>query len=252
MNPYQKTYNQIIEKAKIRELSGYKERHHIIPKCMGGSNDKKNKINLTAKEHYYCHKLLTKIYPDNKKIWYAFWAMCNLEDKNQQRYQVSAEEYELARKRWVEIVSKESKERQIWNKGKKDCFSEETNKKFSEKMKERWKDLKYREKIIKSLEIALNKEECKEKISEKSKLMWKNPEHRKKMSIKSKELWKDPEYRRKCTFNLVGNQYAKGNQNRKGCKLPEEQIEKMRKRMTGNVPWNKGIKQKDYKKKINK
>jgi len=72
---YQKIYNQIIERAQNRKLEGYKERHHIIPKCMGGSNDKSNLVELTAREHFLCHWLLYRIYPNDRKIIYSFWLM---------------------------------------------------------------------------------------------------------------------------------------------------------------------------------
>lgn len=70
---YQKIYDAIIEKAKIRgDIKGYYEKHHIIPKSLSGSNIKSNLVNLTYKEHYLCHRLLTKIYPLEKKLHYAF------------------------------------------------------------------------------------------------------------------------------------------------------------------------------------
>ena len=47
---YQKVYNQIIERAKTRQLKGYTEKHHIIPKCLGGNNDKENLVEF--KEEY--------------------------------------------------------------------------------------------------------------------------------------------------------------------------------------------------------
>ena len=37
---YTKIYNDLIERAKTRKLDGYKEVHHIIPRCMGGGNEK--------------------------------------------------------------------------------------------------------------------------------------------------------------------------------------------------------------------
>ena len=40
----------------------YHERHHITPKCMGGTNDNENLIDLFAREHYIAHLLLAKIY----------------------------------------------------------------------------------------------------------------------------------------------------------------------------------------------
>ena len=78
---YQKIHDQIIERAKTRILTGYKERHHIIPRCMGGNNSENNLINLTAREHFIIHKLLCRIYPTNDKLIYAFWRLCNGKNK---------------------------------------------------------------------------------------------------------------------------------------------------------------------------
>jgi hypothetical protein len=91
---YIQIYNQIITRAKNRVIEGYTERHHIIPRCMGGTNDKGNLVDLTAREHYICHKLLCEIHPTNKKLKYAYWAMCNLSNKDQYRdYKVSSIDY---------------------------------------------------------------------------------------------------------------------------------------------------------------
>ena len=53
----------------------YYEHHHIIPKCLGGTNDNTNLVLLTAREHYVCHKILTILYPHNRKIACAFYFM---------------------------------------------------------------------------------------------------------------------------------------------------------------------------------
>lgn len=89
---YQKIYNQIIERGKTRKLDSYKERHHIIPKCLGGSNSKENLVELTAKEHYICHSILCEIYPENKKLKHALWCMVN--KINSPRYKISSRTYE--------------------------------------------------------------------------------------------------------------------------------------------------------------
>jgi len=68
---YSKVYFQIIEKAKVRTLTEYGEWHHIIPKCLGGKNNKDNLVFLTAREHYICHQLLVKMNPNNSKLLYA-------------------------------------------------------------------------------------------------------------------------------------------------------------------------------------
>ena len=58
---YQKIYNKLINRAKNRNIMGYVEKHHIIPKCLGGEDCKTNLVNLTPEEHYLAHQLLVKI-----------------------------------------------------------------------------------------------------------------------------------------------------------------------------------------------
>ena len=55
-------YMNIILRAKGRQVPNEKcENHHIVPRSMGGSDDKDNMVLLTLREHFICHKLLTKI-----------------------------------------------------------------------------------------------------------------------------------------------------------------------------------------------
>jgi hypothetical protein len=72
---YQNIYNNLVQKAQSRELDGYVEKHHIVPKCMGGGNIESNIVRLSAKEHFIAHKLLVRIYPNTKGVWYALIAM---------------------------------------------------------------------------------------------------------------------------------------------------------------------------------
>ncbi len=73
---YQNIYDSLIQRAKTRSLIGYSETHHIIPRCMGGKDDKHNLVELTPEEHYLAHQLLVKIYPKNFKLAFAANAMC--------------------------------------------------------------------------------------------------------------------------------------------------------------------------------
>jgi hypothetical protein len=72
---YQAIYNSLIQRGKNRTLEGYSEKHHIIPRCMGGNDDSENLVKLTAREHFIAHRLLTKIYPDNHKLKSALFLM---------------------------------------------------------------------------------------------------------------------------------------------------------------------------------
>ena len=61
---YQKIYDSLIQKRldnPITKAQIYCESHHILPRCLGGSDDKSNLVNLTAREHFIAHKLLSYI-----------------------------------------------------------------------------------------------------------------------------------------------------------------------------------------------
>ena len=67
---YQKIYDQLIEKRRQQPLIKksrkdkdyqYCEKHHIIPRCFGGDDSKDNLVNLTAREHYIAHVLISRI-----------------------------------------------------------------------------------------------------------------------------------------------------------------------------------------------
>tara|TARA_R110002074_G_scaffold125024_2_gene261892 strand:- start:11686 stop:12546 length:861 start_codon:yes stop_codon:yes gene_type:complete len=62
---YQKIYNDFITDRRSKEYtltkgSIYSERHHILPKCKGGGDDKENIIRLTYRDHIFAHALLLK------------------------------------------------------------------------------------------------------------------------------------------------------------------------------------------------
>jgi hypothetical protein len=95
---YLEIYNKIIEKAKSRGLvkkvvGFYTEKHHIIPKCVGGSDSKDNLVLLTAQEHFIAHKLLVEIYPNESKLKYAIWSMCRKSFNQDRGYNISSREY---------------------------------------------------------------------------------------------------------------------------------------------------------------
>ena len=67
---YYKAYNDIIcFRQQCKPINCYTEKHHIIPKSLGGSDDKCNIVELTAREHFVCHLLLSKMYPKHSVPW---------------------------------------------------------------------------------------------------------------------------------------------------------------------------------------
>ena len=77
LNKYKHIYDSLILKGLSRDLSKeiYTEKHHIIPKCMGGGDELTNIVELTAREHIIAHMLLAKIYPDNVELLYSINSM---------------------------------------------------------------------------------------------------------------------------------------------------------------------------------
>lgn len=86
-NKYSRWYMSIIESAKRRSVTtGYAERHHILPKSLGGSDDAENLVSLTAREHFVCHLLLPKMLSDSvgiKKMKYALYCLTHVRNSGQ-------------------------------------------------------------------------------------------------------------------------------------------------------------------------
>lgn len=92
-NKYKTWHDNIITKAKNRTLTCYTEKHHIIPKCLGGSNNEDNLVRLTAKEHFMVHMLLCKFTEGKvkQKMYYAFNAMSSMKQpKNKRQYRITS------------------------------------------------------------------------------------------------------------------------------------------------------------------
>jgi hypothetical protein len=97
---YQKVYEDLISKCQSRHLiDGYKERHHIIPKSLGGSNDASNLVDLTAREHFIAHFLLARIYGGTQ--WHAIKRM-----RGNDGFYTNSRLYEIARKKIAKEVGK--------------------------------------------------------------------------------------------------------------------------------------------------
>jgi hypothetical protein len=90
---YQLHYDLLISSRKNRLLEEgvYYEKHHIIPKSMGGSNDPDNIIKLTLREHFIAHLLLWRIHR-NRQMASAFVYMTG--NMRKQNYVISSRMYE--------------------------------------------------------------------------------------------------------------------------------------------------------------
>lgn len=96
---YMKIYGNIIKNAqtkyRVKGKGEYFEKHHIIPKCQGGTNNPNNLVLLTAREHYLCHKLLQMANPHSRELAFAY--QCMITRKTGERKVATAKEYEYCR-----------------------------------------------------------------------------------------------------------------------------------------------------------
>ena len=107
---YRKIHDAIIERARNRSdnciVESYYEKHHVIPKCLGGTDEANNLVRLTASEHFVVHQLLVKIYPEESKLAYAA-SMLTVSSPRHER--VNNKYYSWLKKRFAEQLSNQRK-----------------------------------------------------------------------------------------------------------------------------------------------
>lgn len=104
---YRKIYIKIITNAKKQnrnKSNGYFESHHILPKSLFPlwKNKPSNKVLLTAREHFFCHLLLAKIYPCSQ-MTYALHAFTSRPNSD---YKISSREYQRIKEQYALVMSK--------------------------------------------------------------------------------------------------------------------------------------------------
>lgn len=94
---------------RYKTKTKYYEKHHIIPRSLNGSNEKKNLVLLTAKEHYLCHWLLVKRFEkdtvERNKMIKAWFMMAAIGDTNRPR--INMNDYAKYRKEFGKIISEQ-------------------------------------------------------------------------------------------------------------------------------------------------
>ncbi len=113
LNKYTTWYNQIINQRRQVTPVGYVERHHVIPSSLGGTNDPQNIVKLTAREHFVCHRLLTRMFAqgsrERQKMSLALHKMAY--GTSASKYCVTSSQYEVIRALNGEAIHDMQKER---------------------------------------------------------------------------------------------------------------------------------------------
>lgn len=108
---YRHVYTLIIEHAKLEMKRGlrphnpydyykrfntsYYEFHHILPRALYPlwKKSKRNIVALTAREHFFCHQLLCKVYPCDA-TYAAIVRLAHSNAKRKNSYKITSKEYE--------------------------------------------------------------------------------------------------------------------------------------------------------------
>ena len=198
INKYTKWYNAIIYKA-LRDLNrgGYTEKHHIIPKSLSGDNSTDNLVKLTAREHFICHWLLTKMTTgENKAKMVCALHRMRCINGQQQRYQtkITSRVFEHIREslsnRMRELNTNrvrapitEQARKNMSNAQKRRIVSENARKNMSLAQVGKKKSQETKEKIAKSKLGKIFTDEHKENMSNAQKGRIMSTEHKEKLSL---------------------------------------------------------------------
>jgi hypothetical protein len=147
-------YQRLIAKAKARVCpEGYVERHHILPKALGGSDDSSNLVALTAREHFLAHVLLAKIHGGD--MWLPVVRMKTFKDgskANSRLYEMArvANALEVGKRLKGSKLSDEHKKK-IGESGRGQKRSEETRRRISEALKNKPKSEQHRKSLAEAI-----------------------------------------------------------------------------------------------------
>ena len=113
-NKYLNAYKSMVSDKQGRQKGDvYYEKHHIIPRSMGGGVGD-NLVLLTAKEHFIAHHLLTKCTTGDAQVSMhrAFWLMSNkmtspANKGKRDTYRVTSRVYESARSEYIRLLNED-------------------------------------------------------------------------------------------------------------------------------------------------
>ena len=160
-NKYKHWYYNIINNSINRTIEGYVEKHHIIPRSLNGTDDNNNIAILTAREHFVCHLLLTKMVTGYYQELMKFAVGKFIQNAPGQQRTFTSWEYKKIRETISQVrtgkkhsiesrikMSEKRKGKEPWNKGLTGIIhSDESNKKRSATLTGRKKSDEFCQKV---------------------------------------------------------------------------------------------------------
>ena len=184
---YQRIYNQLCQQSLTRKWEKFKyEKHHIVPKSMGGSNAKSNLAILTPREHALAHLLLIKFLTGEHKAKMVFALKSMIGYRNKNRQQLTTRQYDALRRAYQ--AQSTSPEYSAWRSElTRAQWTPERRAAVAEKARQQWINGPKRE--------AFASDEYRAKKAKQTKERWQDPEWAKKQSEWALAQWQDPSKR---------------------------------------------------------
>ena len=181
---YKKIYYNLCNRSLTRTWQKFTyEKHHVLPKSLGGTNEKSNRAILTPREHALAHLLLIKFLTGTDKAKMVFALKGMIGYRNSKRNQLNSKQYDKLRKAYQQ--HSQTPEYSNWRSEiTKSQWTEERKKSVSEKAKQQW--------INGTKRQIFSSQEYKNKKSIQMKQRWQDPNYQKQVSDWTKAQWKDP------------------------------------------------------------
>lgn len=207
---YPRLYARFIEdrRARPEPERSTSDRHHVVPRCLGGTDEADNLIRLSYSDHLFAHVLLARIHGGPLAV--AAVRMSGMKKYNGGR---------ASRLRYAHIRSR-ARQAMLGNThcvGRRD--TPETLKKRSVSITAS----RARPETRLRHEEGLARPEVREKLSAASRRAWESEVNRTAHSDRLRKLWQDPAYREKQTERMRGQRHALGHkQSEEACRRKSE------------------------------
>ncbi len=182
-NKYTRWYNKLISSRqnmnRIYTTNCGLERHHIIPKSLGGTNKKSNIVVFTPREHCIAHILLSKMFLGEAKgkMCYSLIALSSLRNKN--RSKINSKQYQNLRNAHYKVLS-DPDYIKLKSENTKKQWTPERKLSVSQKTKQQWID---------GNKLYYKSDEWKERQKINTTKRWQDPVYRKARSDQAKKQW---------------------------------------------------------------
>ena len=101
-NKYTRIYFQLVEHGKHSCEDNITEKHHIIPRSLGGSDTTDNTVEFTPRQHYVAHRLLTKMCEGEMKSKMTFALHTFFHFNHYRRLNFTSRQYEYHKRAFAE------------------------------------------------------------------------------------------------------------------------------------------------------